>query len=56
VTNASRDYLRGVALSLLDRGADVVGLCCTEFGMLMGEDEAFAVIDSTKAHVRALLA
>jgi len=55
VTSASREYLRDVALSLLDRGADVVGLCCTEFGMLMREDEAFAVIDSTKAHVRALL-
>jgi aspartate racemase len=56
VTNTSRDYLRDVALSLLDRGADVVGLCCTEFGMLMSEDETFAVIDSTKAHVRALVA
>jgi aspartate/glutamate racemase len=38
------------------RGADAVGLCCTEFGLLVGEDDApFAVVDSTKAHVRALL-
>jgi len=51
----SREFLREVATSLLKRGADVVGLCCTEFGLLMDEDEPFAVIDSTRAHVRALL-
>ena len=56
VLEVSRAYLREVATSLLERGADVVGLCCTEFGLLMGEDEPFAVIDSTRAHVRALLA
>jgi aspartate racemase len=56
VTKGSRAYLREVASSCLDRGASIVGLCCTEFGMLMSEDEAFPVIDSTKAHVRALLA
>jgi aspartate racemase len=56
VTKLSRAYLREVATSCLERGAGVVGLCCTEFGMLMGEDESFPVIDSTKAHVRALLA
>lgn len=56
VTKSSRAYLREVASSCLDRGASIVGLCCTEFGMLMGEDENFPVIDSTKAHVRALLA
>ena len=37
-------------------GAGIVGLCCTEFGMLLSEDESFPVIDSTKANVRALLA
>jgi len=56
VTKGSRAYLREVASTCLDRGASIVGLCCTEFGMLMSEDESFPVIDSTKAHVRALLA
>jgi aspartate racemase len=56
VTQGSRAYLREVASSCLERGASIVGLCCTEFGMLMSEEESFAVIDSTKAHVRALLA
>jgi len=56
VTQGSRAYLREVASSCLERGASIVGLCCTEFGMLMGEEESFPVIDSTKAHVRALLA
>jgi aspartate racemase len=55
VTKGSRAYLREVASSCLERGASIVGLCCTEFGMLMGENESFPVIDSTKAHVRALL-
>lgn len=54
VTEASRDYLQDVANSCLDRGANVVGLCCTEFGLLL--DESDTVIDSTRAHVRALLA
>ena len=56
VTKGSRAYLREVASSCLERGAGIVGLCCTELGMLMSEDEPFPVIDSTKAHVRALLA
>jgi aspartate racemase len=56
VTKGSRAFLREVASSCLERGASIVGLCCTEFGMLMGEDESFPVIDSTRAHVRALLA
>ena len=55
VTKGSRAYLREVASSCLERGASIVGLCCTEFGMLMSEEESFPVIDSTKAHVRALL-
>jgi aspartate racemase len=56
VTQGSRAFLREVASSCLERGASIVGLCCTEFGMLMSEEESFPVIDSTKAHVRALLA
>ena len=38
VTKGSRAYLREVASSCLERGASIVGLCCTEFGMLMSED------------------
>jgi aspartate racemase len=53
VTETSRDYLDHVATSCRERGANVVGLCCTEFGLLM--DESDTVIDSTRAHVRALL-
>ena len=56
MTKGSRAYLREVASSCLERGASIVGLCCTEFVMLMSEEESFPVIDSTKAHVRALLA
>lgn len=56
VTKVSRAYLREVASTCLERGASIVGLCCTEFGMLMSEEESFPVIDSTRAHVRALLA
>jgi aspartate racemase len=38
------------------RGADVIGLCCTEFGMIVNEKDApWRCIDSTSAHVRALL-
>ena len=54
VTGASRDYLNEVATSCRERGANVVGLCCTEFGLLIEESDT--VIDSTRAHVRALLA
>jgi aspartate racemase len=55
VTNESRKYLKAVAVDCLNRGAQVVGLCCTEFGLLMNEEASFPVIDSTRAHVRALL-
>jgi len=51
----SRDALIEISNSLLDRGADVIGLCCTEFGLLVSENETFPTIDSTKAHVRDLL-
>lgn len=53
---SSRDTLLEIGSSLVERGADAVGLCCTEFGLLIDEDAApFVVVDSTKAHVRALL-
>jgi aspartate racemase len=56
VADSSRDTLLEIGADLIARGADVVGLCCTEFGLLVGEDDApFGLVDSTKAHVRALL-
>ena len=54
-SDSARIFLHDVALSCIERGARVVALCCTEFGLLMGENEDFLVVDSTKAHVRALL-
>ncbi len=56
VSPTSRERLLEIAASLVARGADTVGLCCTEFGLLVDEDGAdFALVDSTKAHVRSLL-
>ncbi|NNN08251.1 MAG: amino acid racemase [Acidimicrobiaceae bacterium] len=56
VSSTSRERLLEIASSLVARGADVVGLCCTELGLLVDESGGeFAVIDSTKAHVRSLL-
>ena len=55
VSQASRELLIEISRSLLERGAEVVGLCCTEFGLLLTENEDFPTIDSTKAHVRELL-
>jgi aspartate racemase len=55
-SDSSRGTLLEIGADLIARGADVVGLCCTEFGLLVGEDDApFGLVDSTKAHVRALL-
>ena len=56
VTTESRERLLDIAASLVARGAHVVGLCCTELGLLVDEgDAALVVVDSTKAHVRALV-
>ena len=55
--DSSRDTLLEIGASLVARGADALGLCCTEFGLLLEEDAApYPVVDSTKAHVRGLLA
>lgn len=56
IRSESRQYFHEVAAECRARGAEVIGLCCTEFGLLMSEKESFPVIDSTMAHVRALLA
>ena len=56
VTQASRERFIEIADQCRHAGGDVVGLCCTEFGMLIDESRApFACIDSTIAHVNALL-
>ncbi|MHB8380379.1 MAG: aspartate/glutamate racemase family protein [Acidimicrobiales bacterium] len=56
VTEASRNAFIDIAADCRSRGGDVVGLCCTEFGLLLGQDDApWPIVDSTVAHVKALL-
>jgi aspartate racemase len=55
ISAASRQTMIEISHSLFERGAEVIGLCCTEFGLLLTENEDFPTIDSTKAHVRELL-
>ena len=56
VTESSRERFLAIAQDCRSRGGDVVGLCCTEFGMLVDEKNApWRYIDSTYAHVKALL-
>jgi aspartate racemase len=56
VTESSRERFLAIAHGCRSRGGDVVGLCCTEFGMLVDKDNApWRYIDSTYAHVKALL-
>ena len=55
VRKDSKKVLIAAAQQCFDAGAEVVGLCCTEFSLLLAENEIFQSIDSTKAHVRALL-
>jgi aspartate racemase len=56
VTESSRDRFLAIAQGCRSRGGDIVGLCCTEFGMLVNSHNApWPFIDSTYAHVKALL-
>jgi aspartate racemase len=56
ITEASRSAFVNIAEDCRSRGGDVVGLCCTEFGLLIREGDApWPVVDSTVAHVKALL-
>lgn len=56
VSEASRQVFFDIAESCRERGGDVVGLCCTEFGLLVNDDNApWPLVDSTVAHVRALI-
>ena len=57
VSDSSRQTFFDIAQDCMSRGADVIGLCCTEFGMFFeGQSVNFPFIDSTLAHVKALLA
>jgi aspartate racemase len=56
VTKSSRGRFLEIAGDCRSRGGDVVGLCCTEFGLLVDESNApWPFVDSTVAHVAALL-
>jgi aspartate racemase len=56
VTEASRVRFMEIASDCRSRGGEVVGLCCTEFGLLVDESNApWPFVDSTIAHVDALL-
>jgi aspartate racemase len=56
VTARSRARFLEIAEDCRARGGEVVGLCCTEFGLLFGEAGAAPpFVDSTVAHVDALL-
>ena len=55
VRDATRERFAAIAVNCRNRGAEVVGLCCSEFGLVMEEDGATRVVDSMRAHVRALL-
>jgi aspartate racemase len=56
VTETSRATFLEIAEDCRSRGGEVVGLCCTEFGMFFGDEEApWRFVDSTEAHVKALL-
>jgi len=56
VRESSRSRFMKIASNCQERGGDVVGLCCTEFGLYVNEDNApWPFVDSTLAHVKALL-
>jgi len=56
VTPTSRERFVQIADDCHARGGEVVGLCCTEFGLFLGEADApWPMVDSTVAHVKALL-
>jgi aspartate racemase len=56
VTDLSRATFMEIAADCQSRGGDVIGLCCTEFGLLLDKASApWPFVDSTDAHVTALL-
>ena len=56
VSHSSRERFLEIASDCRSRGGEVVGLCCTEFGLFVDESNApWPFVDSTVAHVKALL-
>jgi aspartate racemase len=56
VDESSRERFIEMAGDCRSRGGDVVGLCCTELGLLVDETNApWPFVDSTVAHVETLL-
>ncbi|HEY5104765.1 MAG TPA: amino acid racemase [Acidimicrobiales bacterium] len=56
VRESSRSRFMEIASNCQARGGDVVGLCCTEFGLYVNGDNApWPYVDSTLAHVKTLL-
>lgn len=56
-TNSSRQIFIAAARALIARGADAVVLGCTEFGLLMHEDDVPGVplLDTTALHVERVI-
>lgn len=55
VTEETRQRFVEIASECQSRGGEVVGLCCTEFGLLVDEKNApWPYVDSVAVHVRAL--
>lgn len=56
VNEDSRESFIQIAQACRELGGEAVGLCCTEFGLLVNENNApFPFVDSTVAHVEALI-
>lgn len=56
VTDHARERFIAIADGCASRGAQAIGLCCTEFGLVVDAESApWPVVDSTLAHVKALL-
>jgi aspartate racemase len=55
VSDASRRVVVAIADDLRARGADVIGLCCTELDLLVSEADVGPCVDSLDEHVRAIL-
>lgn len=56
VSESALERFLAIADDCRRRGGEVVGLCCTEFGLLVDEASApWPCVDSTVAHVNALL-
>jgi aspartate racemase len=55
VSPGSRQDVSEIADDLRRRGADVIGLCCTELGLLVSAADVGSCVDSLDEHVRAIL-